>query len=90
MLNNRSAKVWNVISDGKFCLPIVCDDVYLFIDTADKTKALLEKNSFFGLEVSQVTLLCQGKVPALLSNDAKLALLPGTKYIVDSKPHGLE
>jgi len=59
-------------------------------DTADKTKTLLERNSYFGLDVSQVTLLCQGKVPALLSNDAKLALSPGTKYVVDSKPHGLK
>jgi UDP-sugar pyrophosphorylase len=57
-------------------------------DTADKTKALLDKHNNFGLLSDQVTFLRQGKVPALISNDAKLALLPGCKYQLDAKPHG--
>ena len=70
----------------EFPLPLA---IMVSEDTADKTQALLERNAYFGLLPSQVTLLRQGKVPALLSNDAELALLPGNKYLLDSKPHGL-
>lgn len=55
-------------------------------DTAAKTQTLLEANNYFGLDKSQVTLLKQGKVPALLSNSAHIAL--ATSYSVDAKPHG--
>jgi UDP-sugar pyrophosphorylase len=55
-------------------------------DTHTKTVHLLESNGYFGLEKSQVTILKQGKVPALLSNSAHIAL--ATSYTVDAKPHG--
>jgi UDP-sugar pyrophosphorylase len=55
-------------------------------DTHDKTLALLEGGGYFGLERSQVSLMKQGKVPALLSNSAHMAL--STSYVVDAKPHG--
>jgi UDP-sugar pyrophosphorylase len=55
-------------------------------DTHTKTQRLLESSNYFGLEKSQVTLLKQGKVPALLSNSAHIAL--ATSYTIDAKPHG--
>lgn len=57
-------------------------------DTESKTAALLKEKSNFGLLSDQVTLLKQGKVPALISNDARMALSPSNKYILDAKPHG--
>ena len=55
-------------------------------DTNAKTVQLLENNNYFGLEKSQVTILKQGKVPALLSNSGHIAL--ATSYGIDAKPHG--
>lgn len=55
-------------------------------DTKNKTEELLERNNYFELDKSQVTLVKQGKVPALISNDAEIAL--AAPYEVDSKPHG--
>lgn len=55
-------------------------------DTLDKTVILLENNNYFGLLPQQVTLMKQGKVPALLSNSAHIAL--SQSYTIDSKPHG--
>mmetsp|Transcript_20686 Transcript_20686/g.28643 ORF Transcript_20686/g.28643 Transcript_20686/m.28643 type:complete len:597 (+) Transcript_20686:1-1791(+) len=57
-------------------------------DTAEKTAALLARSANFGLRSDQITLLRQGKVPALISNDAKLALAADSKYLLDAKPHG--
>jgi UDP-sugar pyrophosphorylase len=55
-------------------------------DTEQKTLQLLEKNNYFGMEKDQISLMKQGKVPALMSNDAQIAVL--NPYEVDSKPHG--
>lgn len=55
-------------------------------DTEEKTIALLESNNYFGMERDQVTLMKQGKVPALMSNNAQIAL--SEQYEIDSKPHG--
>mmetsp|Transcript_32828 Transcript_32828/g.55361 ORF Transcript_32828/g.55361 Transcript_32828/m.55361 type:complete len:696 (+) Transcript_32828:117-2204(+) len=55
-------------------------------DTLAKTQDLLEANNYFGLQKSQVTLMKQAKVPALLSNSAHMAL--STSYVVEAKPHG--
>ncbi|KAJ1380066.1 nucleotide-diphospho-sugar transferase, partial [Ochromonadaceae sp. CCMP2298] len=55
-------------------------------DTADKTLQLLEEFNYFGLEKTQVTLMKQGKVPALLSNSAHMAL--ASSYVLEAKPHG--
>lgn len=55
-------------------------------DTMVKTKKLLDTNNYFGLLPGQITLLKQGKVPALLSNDALIAL--SSPYVIEAKPHG--
>jgi UDP-sugar pyrophosphorylase len=55
-------------------------------DTCKKTVALLEAEHYFGLEKSQVTIMEQGKVPALINNFAEIAA--SGPYIIDSKPHG--
>jgi UDP-sugar pyrophosphorylase len=55
-------------------------------DTEEKTRNLLEKNNYFGMEKSQITLMKQGKVPALMSNQAHIVL--ANDYEIDSKPHG--
>jgi len=58
-------------------------------DTNDKTVALLEKNSWFGMDSQQITIVQQGLgVPALLDNDAKIGLDPKNPYKVLAKPHG--
>ncbi|XP_066376441.1 UDP-sugar pyrophosphorylase-like [Miscanthus floridulus] len=62
------------------------------IMTSDDTNALtiklLETNSYFGMEPSQVKLLKQEKVACLADNDAWLALDPSDKYKIQTKPHG--
>lgn len=55
-------------------------------DTHVKTDELLRQKHFFGLHPEQVTLLKQGLVPALSSNDARIAL--SSPYDVEVKPHG--
>jgi UDP-sugar pyrophosphorylase len=55
-------------------------------DTYAKTVALLEGNSYFGLNPGQVTIMKQEKVAALTDNMAHLA--KSGKYEVESKPHG--
>jgi len=58
-------------------------------DTNDRTVALLKKNDYFGLKKSQITIVQQGDgVPALMDNDAKIALHPGHEYRIMTKPHG--
>ncbi|KAI4971464.1 hypothetical protein ZWY2020_002378 [Hordeum vulgare] len=62
------------------------------IMTSDATNALtiklLETNSYFGMEPSQVKILKQEKVACLADNDARLALDPNDKYKIQTKPHG--
>ncbi|XP_020393510.1 UDP-sugar pyrophosphorylase [Zea mays] len=62
------------------------------IMTSDDTNALtiklLESNSYFGMEPSQVKILKQEKVACLADNDARLALDPSDKYKIQTKPHG--
>jgi UDP-sugar pyrophosphorylase len=54
-------------------------------DTHAKTVELLEANSNFGLSGSQLTLMKQELVPALLDIDARIAVEKG---VVLTKPHG--
>jgi UDP-sugar pyrophosphorylase len=63
----------------------------LCIMTSAETNAgtikLLEENSYFGMPKEQITIVQQGAgVPALLNNDAKIALK--SKYEIMTKPHG--
>ena len=56
-------------------------------DTNEGTVNLLEKNHYFGMDKHQITLVQQGQgVPALMDNDAKIALESPSK--VSTKPHG--
>ncbi|BAF20396.1 uDP-sugar pyrophosphorylase [Oryza sativa Japonica Group] len=57
-------------------------------DTNALTVKLLESNSYFGMEPSQVHILKQEKVACLADNDARLALDPNDKYKIQTKPHG--
>ena len=56
-------------------------------DTNAKTVQLLEANNYFGMNPDQVSIVQQGLgVPALLDNDAKIAMAKW--YEVQTKPHG--
>ena len=55
-------------------------------DTMEKTSNILETNSYFGLQREQVSLVRQGKVPALL--DAHAHICKSDRYVVEAKPHG--
>mmetsp|Transcript_24453 Transcript_24453/g.36279 ORF Transcript_24453/g.36279 Transcript_24453/m.36279 type:complete len:620 (-) Transcript_24453:169-2028(-) len=71
---------------GKTFLPLC---IMTSKDTNKKTMKLLEKNNYFGLKKAQVSIVQQGNgVPALMDNDAKIALDPEDEYRVMTKPHG--
>jgi len=57
-------------------------------DTDALTRQLLERHKYFGLARDQVVIFKQGKVPALLDNDAHFALDPKDPFQIESKPHG--
>ncbi|XP_028757580.1 UDP-sugar pyrophosphorylase [Neltuma alba] len=57
-------------------------------DTHERTLKLLESNSYFGMQSTQVKLLKQEKVACLDDNDARLALDSKNKYRIQTKPHG--
>lgn len=58
-------------------------------DTHARTLDLLERHNYFGMGRSQVTLVQQGQgVPALLDNEAKIALDPTNPCRILTKPHG--
>lgn len=61
-------------------------------DTHAKTLELLEKNGYFGMETSQVSLVQQGiGVPAVFDNEARISLCGGKDdgpRKVTTKPHG--
>jgi UDP-sugar pyrophosphorylase len=58
-------------------------------DTNDGTVKLLERNNYFGMKKENITILQQGDgVPALLDNDARIALDPKSPFNVLTKPHG--
>eukprot|EP00500_Bicosoecida_sp_ms1_P004104 CAMPEP_0203808568 /NCGR_PEP_ID=MMETSP0115-20131106/1694_1 /ASSEMBLY_ACC=CAM_ASM_000227 /TAXON_ID=33651 /ORGANISM="Bicosoecid sp, Strain ms1" /LENGTH=621 /DNA_ID=CAMNT_0050717259 /DNA_START=128 /DNA_END=1993 /DNA_ORIENTATION=+ len=57
-------------------------------DTHERTVELLEENGYFGAAEGQITIMKQEKVPALLDNDAHIAREEGTKYAIQTKPHG--
>ncbi|XP_058189753.1 UDP-sugar pyrophosphorylase isoform X1 [Rhododendron vialii] len=57
-------------------------------DTHARTLELLESNSYFGVNPTQVKLLKQEKVACLDGNDARLAVDPHNKYVIQTKPHG--
>jgi UDP-sugar pyrophosphorylase len=74
-------------SDGVAAQPIPLA-IMVSDDTGDKTVALLARHHNFGMADGQITILRQGKVPALLDNDGRLALENGSPYEISAKPHG--
>lgn len=58
-------------------------------DTHDKTVELLEKNNYYGMEKDQLTIVKQEKVPSIVDNDARFALIQSEgKVSLQTKPHG--
>lgn len=57
-------------------------------DTHIPTLKLLESNYYFGMKPDQVILVKQEKVACLDDNDARIALDPNDKYMIQTKPHG--
>lgn len=57
-------------------------------DTHKQTVALLEANNNFGMAPSQITIVKQEKVPALLDNDARFAVSSTDPFEIITKPHG--
>ncbi|XXQ39996.1 UTP-monosaccharide-1-phosphate uridylyltransferase [Plasmodiophora brassicae] len=57
-------------------------------DTHEQTVALLDKFARFGLAPGQVRIVKQEKVPALIDNDARIALSASDPYLIETKPHG--
>ncbi|KAJ4754714.1 UDP-sugar pyrophosphorylase [Rhynchospora pubera] len=82
-LQEASAKLAQDELLAKIPLVIMTSD-----DTHARTIELLDSNSYFGMESSQVKLLKQEKVACLSDNDARLALDPNDKYKIQTKPHG--
>lgn len=54
-------------------------------DTHSKTVELLESHNYFGMDRSQLTLMKQQLVPAILDNEAKFEIKNG---VISGKPHG--
>ncbi|KAJ3696268.1 hypothetical protein LUZ60_001645 [Juncus effusus] len=82
-LQEASSKYAHDESQVKIPLVIMTSD-----DTNSCTMELLESNSYFGMDPTQVKLLKQEKVACLADNDARLALDPNDKYKIQTKPHG--
>jgi hypothetical protein len=58
-------------------------------DTKKKTEELLAANRCFGLKRKQISLVEQGEgVPALVDNEAHIAVDPDNQYKIVTKPHG--
>lgn len=58
-------------------------------DTHERTEKLLRSNDYFGLNPSQVHLIKQVKVPAMLCNEARFAVEDDDPFIIQTKPHGM-
>ena len=58
-------------------------------DTHDRTLHLLEKHNYFGLDKTHIDIVKQENVPALLDNDAKIAIVDhADEFKIVTKPHG--
>ena len=56
-------------------------------DTYDLTVKLLKDNNNYGFPESQLTIMKQEKVPAMIDNDARFVQLPNS-LLIETKPHG--
>lgn len=71
--------------EQKYVLPL---GIMTSDDTDRLTRALLRRHRYFGMDPKQITIFKQGKVPALLDNDAHFALDASNRFAIDTKPHG--
>ena len=86
-----------VLACKERALPYVPDDqkanfyvplcIMVSDDTHDRTLALLEKHNFFGLGRTNVDIVKQENVPALMDNMAKIAIDEDNAKVI-TKPHG--
>lgn len=67
-------------------------DIPLYIMTSDNTheyiENLLKNNNYYGLKKSQIFLLKQEGVPALINKECKIGIDPLDCYKILTKPHG--
>ena len=80
----RALKVDPTLNPDKFYIPfcIMTSD-----DTYQPTIDLLEKNNYFGYKKGQIDIIKQENVPALIDNNARIALNSDKTKII-TKPHG--
>ena len=57
-------------------------------DTHDKTIALLERHTYFGMPEGQIVIVKQEKIPSLSDNAAHFVPLDGDQFVLETKPHG--
>lgn len=57
-------------------------------DTAERTRDMLEKGDYFGMEKDQVTIMKQEKVAAIQDSTGALALDSDDRFSIQTKPHG--
>lgn len=69
---------------AKFYVPFA---IMVSDDTHDRTVALLEKHDYFGLGRANVDIIKQENVPALIDNNAKIAVDAEAGKVI-TKPHG--
>jgi UDP-sugar pyrophosphorylase len=55
-------------------------------DTVEQTINILKENNHYGLLKSQIKILKQEKVAAMINNDGKISMK--NTYEIDTKPHG--
>eukprot|EP01065_Artemidia_motanka_P006675 TRINITY_DN13271_c0_g1_i1.p1 TRINITY_DN13271_c0_g1~~TRINITY_DN13271_c0_g1_i1.p1 ORF type:complete len:616 (+),score=230.69 TRINITY_DN13271_c0_g1_i1:51-1850(+) len=76
---------WQRASGSERPLPLV---LMTSDDTHGRTVEVLKAMDNFGLAQGQVTLVKQGKVPALSDSKASFAVSPADPYLLLTKPHG--
>eukprot|EP01065_Artemidia_motanka_P037777 TRINITY_DN4666_c0_g1_i1.p1 TRINITY_DN4666_c0_g1~~TRINITY_DN4666_c0_g1_i1.p1 ORF type:complete len:786 (+),score=257.04 TRINITY_DN4666_c0_g1_i1:60-2360(+) len=87
-LRNLSALA--AVSGAKAAIPMA---IMTSDDTHGRTKALLERNKYFGYPEDRVYLMKQEKVPSIDNSEGRFVLCSqhnssGSKYELETKPHG--
>jgi len=76
---------------NKYAAPNIKIPLCIMVSNSTKvgTLELLKENNNFGLEDDQITIVQQGEgVPALMDNNATIAMDKEDKYKIQAKPHG--
>lgn len=80
----RALEIMPAYQKGGFYIPFC---IMVSNDTHDRTMKLLKDNNYFGLDKNKVDIIKQENVPALINNDATIAL-DKENFKVITKPHG--